>query len=43
MHAQSVVEPTWSGHKIDLGAKDAEIDIPKLLTNDYSPKVNGMN
>ena len=29
--------PTWSQHKLDLGAKEHEDDIPKLLVNDYTP------
>ena len=30
-------DPSWSQHKLDLGAKEQEDDIPKLLVNDYTP------
>lgn len=30
--AQSLADPSWSEHKLALGAKDEEDDVPKLLT-----------
>ena len=38
MKASSVADPTWSQHKLDLGAEEPAVVIPKLLADqDESP------